>query len=150
MRFLQNIKTKLRKTVKYTENRSVSWMPQEDIDMLASMCMMCVPVVKQRKFIFSKYYSYFVTSPETEINIAKSIFEKSGIHMHVHYSGIVSGEEREVLRTDFEKYESRDAKRIMMIMEKIENNYIYLYSPQGKQKRQELSRKLNELHQNQK
>lgn len=151
MNFLQKVKTDLQKIVKHEKSESVFCMSQEDVEMLALMCIRCIPILKQRKFIFSKYYSYYVPASEKGLSVVKSMFEKNGIQMQVHYSRILSDAGQNVLRTNLAQYKnSKDVMQVIKTMQIIKNNYIYLYSPQGKQKRQELYCKLSELRQNQK
>lgn len=149
MKFLNNIKTKLQQVKDNRKVPVVSDIPQEDIYILSSMCMRCIPAVEVLKFkLFPMRYSYYVPTTETEADIAKSIFEKHGIQMEVHYSRILSYEGQNVLRTNLAKYErTNQSKQVRNIMKAIEDGNLFLYSPQGQQKRQDLSLKISELQQ---
>lgn len=72
---------------------------QEDIALLAFMAVMCAPDIVVG--FFKRHYAYYVPRYNCDLEIAKSIFEKNGVKVRVHFSHIYTSKGQDVLRLNY-------------------------------------------------
>ena len=150
MQFLKNLKEKIAAKFEKPIYSDVKTIPAEDVALLGVMCRLCVPLVNKR-YIFAhpfNLYAYYVPQLASDINIAKDIFERNGIQMKVHYSHILGIEGQEVLRVNYAF--ATDKNKLVTEMNKIEQKYISLYTPEAKEEKSKLWQQVIKLRQNQK
>ena len=75
---------------------------KEDIALLAFICIFCEPNVKKRG-ILGRHYAYYIPKETQDLSIAKDLFKRNGINMHVHYSHIKSKSGQDVLRMGYSR-----------------------------------------------
>ena len=117
MNFIELLKTKLFvKAVQKTEESSA-----EDIALLAYICQTCEPYIVKQNFFFN-HYAYYVPQSEWHLDIAKDIFKQNNIKMQVHYSYILGGSGRNVLRMNYNR--SKNFSKDMEFFNKIRDKRI--------------------------
>lgn len=115
MNFIKILKTKLfTKTVKESSK-------EDDIALLAYICQICEPCIIKQNF-FVKYYAYYVPESDCYLDIAKDVFKQNDIKMQVHYSYILGGSGKNVLRMDYRK--SKNFSKDMNFFNKIKDKRI--------------------------
>lgn len=131
-------------------NNSVDFkMSKEDIGLLAQMCSGCYMFVS--KGIFSGKYAYYIPNNESDLTLAKEIFNRNNIDMQVHKSRIRNDLGEYVLRVKYNN--GLNDVFIKDTMSSIYQKHIDLYSicnTKMKEERQMLRQKILELKQMQK
>ncbi len=150
MKFFKNLKAEIKSRLEKPVFSHVQTISDSDVALLAVMCRMCSPVVTKKHIFFHIFdlYAYYVPQLESDINIAKDIFEKNGIMMNFHYSHIISREGQEVLRVNYAT--CSDKNKLVCEMTKIEQKYVSLYTPDSKEEKAKLWEQVIKLRQNQK
>lgn len=122
---------------------TISKMSKEDIGILAMMCRFSEPVVKTGGIFIKQTYAYYVPRDEKDFDLVIKTFAKYGIKMEVHYSRIVNTLGENVLRTNYALY--KNPYELTKTIENISQEYINLFTPQFRQLRLELNKRINEL-----
>lgn len=134
MKILKFLKTK------YSEQKSQPIVVntasvEEDIDLLATMCLFCAPYVK-KKGVCNKMYSYFIPQEEGFLELAEALFMKNGIKMERHRTKILDYMGNEALRV---KVDYTNSKQIAFINE-VRQKYQDLFWESEAQEKERLKR----------
>ena len=148
MRFFKMLNDKLKSGFQMPVFSKVKTIPEGDIALLAIMCKMCAPEVKKANILGKRFYAYYATQQESDIQIAQEIFVRNGINMSVHNSYIFGSYKEPVLRVNYALCDN-DYK-LNQEMRKIEQKYYSLYTPDFKSEKAKLYQQLLELRQHQK
>jgi len=103
---------------------------QEDIVLLANMCMTCEPVVFVGKFIKKHFYSYYIPANENDIAFIKEVFARNGIETQIHTTKLLNPWGNESLRVKLDNT-SKENKTVMF-MRSIKAKQRELWSTQEK------------------
>lgn len=128
-------------------NETFVSLSRTDITLLAAMCKYCRSQVVKKGF-FNHVYAYYIPEYEEDLEIAKQIFEKNGIHMTEHVSHILTYEGEKVLRMDYSKVLNKE--HIRKELQKISKKYNSLYAVGVGQERMKLQKQIQDLRQKQK
>jgi len=80
---------------------------EEDISLLAVICMTCRPLVTKHGFI-TRTYAYYVPEEEEYLGVAQYLFKKNGVETEVHFSRIINSWGQNVLRLDYNRSKNCD------------------------------------------
>lgn len=83
----------------------------EDIAVLAYMCLVCVPCVVKHGFI-PRRFAYYIPADKNNLDIAKDLFKKNGINVHVHFSYMASSKGQNALRMNYRSSKNYEQDRI--------------------------------------
>lgn len=106
MKFLNFIEDKIKK---YFDNPGIT-ISEQDVDKLASMCEKCRSTVIKRGFLLNQKYAYYIPDNESNLTVAKEIFERNGIPMDVHFS-YITGVGQNVLRINYRFFPDKENLR---------------------------------------
>ncbi len=122
-----------------SEDVRLNPMSEQDIGLLALMCMRCQSVVVKEGLFQTVHYVYYVAYEEENIFVAQQIFKRNGINMVVHDSTI-SGYEQKVLRIN--SNDVPDKNTFKKDRQRIRQKYQDLYINGNKAQRQILETQL--------
>ncbi|MBR3510730.1 MAG: hypothetical protein IKN73_01565 [Alphaproteobacteria bacterium] len=120
-------------------------LSEEDVALLAYISIMCEAQVSKQS-VFTTSYAYYIPGYDSDLDIVKNLFSKSGIRFQEHYTHI-TGIKQKALRVNYSLCLDKDG--VFKQMWKIRQKYKDIYA-EGKQKeRILLQQRITKLRQNQ-
>ena len=143
MKFLKVIKEKL----DIGFSKSVVSMSEHDVNMLAIMCKYCRCNVVKHGHLTRSFYAYYISQDEADMEIAKKIFAKYGIHMEIHETRMLGSDKQKALRINY--LFTLDPVAVKNEIKKVERKHSALYKVENQQEKMNLQKQLMEFKQRQ-